>query len=74
MPQEDVTRALDPAAFVESHDLIGGPAPKEVLRMIGVRREQLAEGQEHLARRKARIEEGDKLLHEAIQKMIADVP
>jgi argininosuccinate lyase len=73
MSQEDVTRALDPAAFVESHDLIGGPAPKEVLRMIGVRREQLAEAREHLARRKSRIEEGDKLLNEAVQKMIAGV-
>jgi argininosuccinate lyase len=71
MPQEDVTRALDPAAFVESHDVIGGPAPREVLRMIGVRRDQLAEAREHLARRKARIEEGDKLLDEAVQEMNA---
>jgi hypothetical protein len=38
-----------------------------------VRREQLAEAREHLARRKSRIEEGDKLLNEAVQKMIAGV-
>lgn len=73
MPQEEVTRALDPAPFVESHDLIGGPAPKEVLRMIGVRREQLAEARKDLARRKARLKEGDNLLNEAVQKMIAGV-
>jgi len=73
MPQEDVTWALDPAAFVESHDVIGGPAPREVLRMISVRREQLAEARERLARRKTSLEEGDKMLDEAVQKMIADV-
>jgi hypothetical protein len=70
MPQEDVTRALDPAAFVESHDVIGGPASKEVLRMIAARRDQLAEARERLARRQARLEKGDRLLNEAVQKMI----
>ena len=64
---------LDPAAFVESHNVIGGPAPKEVLRMIGERREELAEARERLDRRKVRLEDGDKLLNEAVPGMGAGV-
>ena len=73
MSQEDVTRALDPVAFVDGHDVVGGPAPQEVLRMIGLRREHLAEARNRLAGRKARLEEGDRLLNEAVQGMINSV-
>lgn len=69
--QEDISRALDPVAFVESHDVLGGPAPKEVRRMIDVRRERLAEAQKRQAARKARLEQGNKLLDEAVHKIIA---
>jgi len=71
MSQEDITRSLDPVNFVESHDVVGGPAPKEVRRVIGVRRERLAEARERQAQRKARLEKGDELLAKAVQEMIA---
>ncbi|NIN95895.1 MAG: argininosuccinate lyase, partial [Anaerolineae bacterium] len=41
LSEEQVQRALDPVAFVESHDVMGGPAPREVLRMVGERRTRL---------------------------------
>jgi argininosuccinate lyase len=71
IPQEDIQQALDPVAFVESHDHVGGPAPQEVLRTIGVRREGLAQARERQNERKARLVEGDKLLEKAVQELIA---
>ena len=71
MAQEDIQQVLDPVAFVESHDHVGGPASKEVLRAIGVRRERLAESRQRQEERKARLEAGEELLDEAVQKIIA---
>ena len=73
MSQEDILRTLDPVAFVEGHDVVGGPAPKEVLRTIGVRRERLAEFCQRQEERKARLEKGDELLDEAVHQLIAGV-
>mgnify|MGYP005844043595 CR=1 FL=1 len=66
MSQSDVARCLDPVAFMESHAVVGGPAPKEVRRMIAARREELAAARERLAARRARLEKGNRLLEEAV--------
>ncbi len=71
MSQADVEKALDPVNFVESHDVVGGPASKQVLRSIEVRRERLAQARQRLANRQERLAAGDSLLDEAVQKVIA---
>jgi len=73
MPQEVIQQLLDPVAFVESHDVTGGPAPKEVLRTIGVRRERMEDSRRRQEERKARLEKGDALLDEAVRKLIDGV-
>lgn len=39
--QENILSALEPKNFVKAHDVKGGPAPKEVKRMIKERKKQL---------------------------------
>jgi argininosuccinate lyase len=71
MSQEDIFHCLDPVAFVESHDVLGGPAPRQVLRAIERSRERLAEARQRQTERRARLETGERLLNEAVQKIIA---
>jgi len=65
-----VRRALDPVAFVESHDVTGGPAPKEVLRMIGERRERLDEERERQVGRRGRLVAAAAKLDQVTQALI----
>lgn len=71
MSQEEIDRALDPVAFVESHSVVGGPAPKEVRRMIAARRKDLADTRERLAARRTRLEEGMRKLDEGVAAIMA---
>jgi len=72
LSEEQVRRALDPVAFVESHDVTGGPAPKEVLRMIGERRERLDEERERQVGRRGRLEAAAAKLDQVSQAMIQE--
>jgi argininosuccinate lyase len=69
LSEEGVRRALDPVAFVESHAVSGGPAPREVLRMVGERRQRLAEERERQAARRARLETAAHKLDQASRAM-----
>jgi argininosuccinate lyase len=71
MSKEDILRCVDPTAFVKSHNVMGGPAPEEVLRVIGERRTRLAADRERQAERRARVEAGDKLLRQAMADLAA---
>jgi len=71
LSEEQVRNALDPVAFVESHDLPGGPAPKEVTRMVAVRQGRLAEERERQKGRRARLETAAKKLDQATEEMIS---
>jgi len=53
---EFVQGALDPEAFVESHDVPGGPAPREVRRMVTDRRATLDEHRATVSQRREAIE------------------
>ena len=70
MTQEEIMACLDPVAFVRSHAVVGGPAPREVLRAIGVRRRELAEARQRLARRREKLEEAQRHLDEAVANVI----
>ena len=69
--QEEILQCLDPVHFVNNHDLVGGPAPSEVARMIADRRAKLAAEVEAQEARKARLAEGDRKLESAAADMIA---
>ncbi|WP_265110823.1 argininosuccinate lyase [Halosolutus halophilus] len=59
---EFVQSALDPREFVEAHDIPGGPAPREVRRMIQDRRASLDEDSVYINRRRETlIDASDKL-------------
>jgi argininosuccinate lyase len=70
LSEEQVRRALDPVAFVESHDVTGGPAPKEVLRMVQSRRGRLAEERERQSERRSRLEVAAEKLDQATKALI----
>jgi argininosuccinate lyase len=70
LSEEQVRRALDPVAFVESHDVTGGPAAKEVQRMVEARRGRLAGEQERQGERRARLEKAAKKLDQAAEALI----
>ncbi|MFH1153206.1 MAG: argininosuccinate lyase [Pseudomonadota bacterium] len=63
LDEQTLKKALDPVLNVAVRDTIGGPAPKEVLRMIKDRKRQLNKNKEQLEERKKRLKDAsDKLL------------
>ena len=70
LSEEQVRRALDPVAFVESHDVTGGPAPREVQRMVEARRGRLAKERERQGERLARLETAARKLDQVTEAMI----
>ena len=72
LSEEQVRRALDPVAFVESHDVVGGPASREVQRMVGARRARLQEEQERQGARRARLETAAEKLDQATKEIIGE--
>ena len=66
---EFVQDALDPRAFVETHDVPGGPAPREVRRMISDRRANLDEHRAQLNQRREGLETAAQELDEFADKL-----
>ena len=67
-----IFHCLDPVAFVEGHDVVGGPASSQVLPEIQRGRKRLAEARQRQVERRARLEAGEKLLDEAVQRIVAN--
>jgi argininosuccinate lyase len=70
LSQEQVGKALDPVAFVESHAVPGGPAPKESMRMIRERRQRLETERQRQAERRAKLEAAAQKLDQVTEQMI----
>ncbi|UCF97443.1 MAG: argininosuccinate lyase [Spirochaetaceae bacterium] len=66
IPEQAVKESLDPVTFVERRNLVGGPAPKEVRRMIKVRRERLKQDRAGQSERKQNLEKADLLLRQSV--------
>ncbi|UCF97451.1 MAG: argininosuccinate lyase [Spirochaetaceae bacterium] len=66
-----VKKALDPVEFVKSHDVPGGPAPAETLRIVKERRKKLAEERSRLAGRRKKVTEAEKALDQAAENLIS---
>jgi len=67
---EFVQDALDPEAFVESHNVPGGPAPREVRRMIQDRRANLDSDRQRVNEHRESIESARNALGSRVDDLI----
>jgi argininosuccinate lyase len=54
---EDLYKAINPASFVESHNVRGGPSRREVERMISVRKSLISKFKDEVSSLRRRIED-----------------
>ena len=71
LTDELVREALDPCRVVQEKKCIGGTAHEEVLRQIGLLREELAQDEKRLAERLEHTEKAARKLKEAVQQFVA---
>lgn len=69
LSDDSVKAALSPVVAVESRVVLGGPAPKEVKRMIATRKQGLLRRRADLKDRARRIESARKMLLSTVHKM-----
>jgi len=63
----DIQDAIDPMKCVESHNVLGGPAPIEVKRMIKGRKKTMSQFSAGLVARENKLKEAEQLLKSAVQ-------
>jgi argininosuccinate lyase len=63
----DIKDSIDPKKFVESHSVMGGPAPAEVKRMLKNRKQLTAHSKQSLQTHKKELEAADLQLKSAVQ-------
>jgi len=71
---EEVQEIFDPVKFLERHNNVGDPNPKETLRLVEVRRKQLAESRQRQQERRGRVEAGFAKLRVEIAKILGTTP
>ena len=74
LDDEAIRAALDPTAFVEAHDLPGGPAPSAVRAAVGGARERLGEQAAAVAARRATLERAAGALDERSRALTDATP
>jgi argininosuccinate lyase len=62
LTEDQVKNALDPVAFVNSHNVSGGPAPSETVRLAGERSKALSNERVKIKQRRQKIKEDEKKL------------
>lgn len=67
---EAIAAATDPVKFVEAHASQGGVAPKEVERMVGVRREELADMRTRHEKRVKSLSDAQAKLDAAVNEIV----
>ncbi len=55
---EEIREIMDPVKFIERHNNTGDPNPKETIRMVKIRRNQLKESEQQQGLRRERVEKG----------------
>ena len=65
---EDIKDSIDPKRFVESHKILGGPAPTEVKRMLTSRKQLISQSKISLQEHKSRLQEADTQLKSTVQR------
>jgi argininosuccinate lyase len=64
---EDIDNSVDPIKFVGAHNLIGGPSPMEVERMLKVRKQWTIISRSRLSEIKSKLEEAEDALKSVIK-------
>jgi argininosuccinate lyase len=70
LDKEMVKKALDPVENVRIRDVVGGPAPIEVRRMIEARKDVLARDKDRLQQRKRKLAEAAESLQSAVEAIV----
>jgi len=68
---EDISSAVNPKGFVQSHNVRGGPSKSEVLRMIKLRRGLLERSGDQLLEEKDRLKHAEKTLDQIVSSYAA---
>ncbi|MCS7114707.1 MAG: argininosuccinate lyase [Nitrososphaerota archaeon] len=68
---EDLREALDLMKIVESHNVIGGPSPNEVRRMLIVRKEKISLAKSKIANRKLQLRNADEKIRAIINSYLS---
>ena len=68
--EDDVKASVDVANFVNMHNVRGGPAPMEVMRMINSRRKMLAETSRQVAEMETNMRNAVKNLYDLVERLI----
>ncbi len=69
---EELQEIYDPIKFLERHNNVGDPNPKETLRLVEIRCKQLAESRTRQQERRGRVDAGFARLREEIKAIIGD--
>jgi argininosuccinate lyase len=69
---ELVRRSLDPTAFVQAHDVPGGPAPRRVAEAIADARDRLAHDVEELLERREALDRAAAELDERARRLVEE--
>ncbi len=67
---EEISSAVNPARFVESHNVRGGPSKNEVLRMIDLRKGLLSRLKDQTSKKKDKLSHAEKTLDEAVNSYL----
>jgi argininosuccinate lyase len=67
---KEIREIMDPVEFIDRHNNTGDPHPKETVRMVGIRRKQLAVLRHFQAKRRNRIDSGYKKLESEISAIM----
>jgi argininosuccinate lyase len=70
LSEEAVRESLDPVTFVARRSHVGGPAPKEVRRMIEVRRKRLKEAVARQNARRGNLEKAESVLKQSVAELM----
>jgi argininosuccinate lyase len=63
---EDIQASIDPAKFVESHKVKGGPSPTEVKRMIKNRKQLIVKSKVALKEKEGKLDAADSQLKSVV--------
>lgn len=67
---EKVQRALNPASFVQAHDVVGGPAPEPMQRSIDASNDRLRQDQRWVDALRASLNEASQNLEQRVSELV----
>ena len=64
---EDIRVSIDPSEFVKSHNVSGGPSPKQVKKMLKTRKQWIVLSKSRLAKEKSKLNKAEDTLESVIR-------